>query len=386
MSGLLPPLLAAGLASVFLLCSGDGQNCPPERWLGEYAVAGEVNGRLSYRHQDGESWFSAASFAKEDVRAKQLAGDALLLQPLMWNVPKLGWFVGAAEHLGDRRGSIFARDPEATTPNAVTSVWTTALGTANGSLALPSLRCLNEAEGRTAVAAAVEAKRAALAKGAGTVYFAPVPSSQPKIDRLRASWVGAYRRLRLPGGPQSQYWIVNDRFVYERLSPTGAAAGGKSARALWFAGDSWFIGYKEHAGQPRGIFHARDTAVLPETIVAPWLVAGAAAAKPRPQGTGLQAGTGPDDWVVAGDLALTAGEAGKQALLRFKAEQALRAGAAGRRMGLGAKGGARADAAGGAAGMPSQTKQLRRRRASGWRGTGGGGSGGSETPERTLVM
>lgn len=374
---MLPLFTAAGLASVFLVCSGDGQHCPPERWLGEYAVAGEVNGRPSYRHQDGKSWFSPASVAKEDARAKQLAGDAQLLQPLMWSVPQLGWFVGAAEHLGERRGSIFARDLHAMTPTAVTSVWTTALGTSNGSLALPSLRCLDEAEGRAAVAAAGEAKRAALAKGAGTVYFAPRPSEQPKLDRLRSSWVGAYRRVRPPGaaGPQAKYWIVNDRFVYERLSPTGATVGGKTARALWFAGDSWFVGYKEHAGQPRGIFHARDGALVPEAIGATWLVAGAAASKLRLPGTGLLPGTGPEDWVGADDLAVTAGEAGKQALSRFKAEQALRS-AAGRRMGLGTKqGGAPAGAfGGGGAGLHPQKKQLRRR-ASGDGVKGGAGSG-----------
>jgi hypothetical protein len=354
------------LASVFLVCNGNGQqHCPPERWLGEYVLAGEVNDRPSYRHQDGESWFSPASFAKEDVRAKQLAGDAQLLQPLMWSVPQLGWFVGAAEHLGGQRGSIFARDVQPTTPSAVTSVWTTALGTSNGSLALPGLRCLDEASGRPAMAAALEVKRAALAKGAATVYFAPRPSEKPKLDRLRTSWVGAYRRLRAPGtaGLQPKYWIVNDRFVYERLSPTGGMAGGKSARALWFAGDSWFVGYREHAGQPRGIFHARDAALLPEAISTPWLVAAAVTTKvrpPKPPNTGFLPGTGQEDWVAADDLAVLAGEAGKQALSRFKAEQALR-GAAGRRMGLGATAGARAGAVKGGAGPSPQKKPLRRR-------------------------
>jgi len=319
----------AGLTPVYLVCSG--AQCPPERWLGEYALAGEINGKPSYRHQDGASWLSLAKAPTQDVRTKQLAGDALLLQPMLWHMPRLGWFVGAPEHLGERRGSIVARDPAAPLPTAVSSVWTTALGTSNGSAPMPNLLCLAHAEGSVAVAAAVAAKRAIVSAGAGTVFFAPQPSEHPRLDRLRASWAGQYRRIREPAGQAEHYWIVNDRQVYECLTAGGSAGGASDrrkprslgGRALWYAGDSWFVGFKEHAGQPRGVFYSRDAALLPERIRAEWQVAGSALTKPLP---GLGVGTGLGDWLAAPDLGVLAGEAGKQALTRYKAETALRGG------------------------------------------------------------
>ena len=330
--------MLGGLSSVFLVC--EGPQCPPERWLGEYVLAGEVHGRPSYRHKDGDTWWTNSNTEKKDVRAKQLAGDAALLQPLMWSVPQLGWFVGSAEHLGERRGSIFARAPQAATPNAVSSVWTTALGTSNGSMPLPNLRCVGDTEGLAAMAAMLGAKRAVLANGAGTVYFTPRRSDNPKFDRLRSSWVGVYRRLKDPNNGNNhadEYWIVNDRYVYERVATSTSASGpsSKTSRALWFAGDSWFIGYREHVGQPRGIFHARDLALQPEKINTQWLIAGSAASK-QPAGSAgsTQLSVSSLDWVDAPDLAVISGDEGKQALTRYKAQLALRASKLGRRMGL----------------------------------------------------
>ena len=54
---------------------------------------------------------------------------------------------------------------------------------------------------------------AKVAAGVGTVYFAPRGSSGARLDRLRTSFVGQYRKVKDPSRPglPSEYRLVNGR-------------------------------------------------------------------------------------------------------------------------------------------------------------------------------
>eukprot|EP00312_Isochrysidales_sp_CCMP1244_P008898 CAMPEP_0196713790 /NCGR_PEP_ID=MMETSP1090-20130531/75389_1 /TAXON_ID=37098 /ORGANISM="Isochrysis sp, Strain CCMP1244" /LENGTH=346 /DNA_ID=CAMNT_0042053893 /DNA_START=30 /DNA_END=1070 /DNA_ORIENTATION=- len=307
-------VLSTVAPSVFLVCSGSGgggseQHCPPDDWLGEYTLQLEARGdRPTYRHSTAASGRT----------------------PEMWYTPDRGWYVGAVDRLGERKAAMLSRDIAAMTPDAVTQPWLAGSWTGGNrtAAAVPGLRCLGAAEGRVAMETEAAAARAIVAAGAGTVYFAPVESDSPRFDDVRAGWVGAYRRARIPqalmrqedprpsGGPGSAgsedtFRSVNQRNVYESSRPS---AGGKT-RALWYAGDAWFLGYRENIGQLRGVFHARSAARLPEQIgAAAWQMASR-------KGRGKAPGA---DWVAAQDLQFFSGEGGKQALSRYKAQMELR--------------------------------------------------------------
>lgn len=82
--------------------------------------------------------------------------DAQLQQPRLWYYPHIGWFVGTPDHLGDKRGSIFAETGDgAPTPADVATAWVSALpGAANLTEPLPGFQCLADAKGRAPVSSA----------------------------------------------------------------------------------------------------------------------------------------------------------------------------------------------------------------------------------------
>ena len=162
---------------------------------------------------------------------------------LLWFEKHTGrWYVGKSRAYGRASGVLHVADT-AMAPEQIAAKWQAWQGPKLGWVEAPNLRVVTEEQAHEIMKADATAAKAS----AATIRFTGNPPSG-----LRHEWRGAYARK----GDK----LVSGRPYYAKI--------GDDAKALWYEGKSgtWFMGGLASVGKRKGVFQARDTAVLPSAI------------------------------------------------------------------------------------------------------------------------
>mmetsp|Transcript_1897 Transcript_1897/g.3927 ORF Transcript_1897/g.3927 Transcript_1897/m.3927 type:complete len:809 (+) Transcript_1897:114-2540(+) len=185
---------------------------------------------------------------------------------MMW-FSDAGWLAGRRAQAGGTLAVLSAMDREAATPDAVRAAWHVA--TEDAWVAAPTIRCVSEADGEAAAAAAVSAEAAAL-----NAAIAGAPQTVHLVSRINATvhlssrWYSRYSRT--PHG-------VNGRVAYSHHSCTGGAEPRDWCGMIWFAEQAWMVGERHDVGSSSGVLTANDAdAQSPDRVRAVWHAAGGA--------------------------------------------------------------------------------------------------------------
>lgn len=213
-------------------------------WLGNYSV---YTGKLVERKVGG-------LLSGRRVFARQMPDGSQDETRLMWyRKHEARWYVGRSRALDKAAGVMYVAD-SAMAPEQIGGTWQVWLGDKRGWVS-SDLRVVTQAQANAIVEQQEQVLQEA-SDAATSIRFVGQPP-----EGLRHEWLGNYRQR---GGKKATF--TNGRPSYYKVDD--------ESKSLWYDGSGvWFMGNTALMGGRKGVFQARDAALVPTAIKAgAWLV------------------------------------------------------------------------------------------------------------------